>query len=319
VGWPHYNLFSSNTVTAISTDVRMQYLIRIDAPAEYSLFFGNSFSNQTGRTIGNQNQSGAIGTIIDTSAINVVLADFNGDGRSDWFVDWKASGQNYLYRQSSDGTTFTRFDNLIGANGINGSPDNLLSGEFNGDGHADLMFHWKSTGTNRMYLSNALGSFDQVLDPMNVSNVSGNPDDALTGDFNGDGYTDIFFFWRQAGTNRFYYGGAGGTFSQSLNPIPITAINGSPNKVLVGDFDGDAKSDLLFFWGNGTNRFFYGTGTGSFTEVDDPITASEISGSQTVITLDANRDGRDDVLFWWTAGESRRLYLGRGNRTFLSD
>jgi hypothetical protein len=115
-------------------------------------------------------------------------------------------------------------------------------------------------------------------------------------------------------------GGAGGAFSERLNPIEVTAINSTPNKVLVGNFDGDANSDLLFFWGTGTNRFFYGTGTGSFAKVEDPIIASEINGSpQTVITLDANRDGRDDVLFWWPAGELRRMYLGRGNRTFLRE
>lgn len=320
VGWPRYNLFSGNTVTAVPADVRMKNLIRIDTPAEHSLFFGNSFSNQTGRTIGNQLQAGAVGTIIDPAATSAVLADFNGDGRDDWFVSWKVSGQNYLYRQNSNGT-FTRLDNLISPTGINGSPDNLLSGDFNNDGYADVLFHWKSTGTNRLYLSNALISFDEVLDPMNVSNVGGNPDDALTGDFNGDGSTDIFFFWRQAGTNRFYYGGAGGVFSERLNPIAVTAINGTPSKVLVGNFDGDARSDLLFFWGSsGTNRFFYGTGTGSFAKVEDPILASEIDGSpQTVLTLDADRDGRDDLLFWWTSGEVRQLYLGRSNRTFLRE
>jgi hypothetical protein len=319
VGWPRYNLFSGNTVTAVSSDARMKYLIRVDAPADYTLFFGNSFSNQTGRTVGNQIQAGAVGTIVDMSAINVVLADFNGDSRDDWFVDWKVGGQNYLYRQNSD-ETFTRFDNLIATSGINGNPDNLLSGDFNKDGRDDLLFHWKSTGTNRLYLSNAQGSFDSVSDPMNVTNVGGSPDDALTGDFNCDGYTDIFFFWRQAGTNRFYYGGVGGAFSERLNPIQVTSINSTPSKVLVGDFDGDLKSDLLFFWGDGTNRFLYGTGTGSFTEVDNPITASEINGSpQTVITLDANRDRRDDVLFWWPAGELRRMYLGQVNRTFLRE
>jgi hypothetical protein len=319
VGWPRYNLFSGNTVTAVATDARMKNLIRVDTPAEHSLFFGNSFSNQTGRTIGNPIEAGAIGTIIDPSAIRVVLADFNGDGRDDWFVHWKLSGQNYLYRQNSNGT-FTRFDNPISAAAINGSPDNLLSGDFNNDGRADVLFHWKSAGTNRLFLSNALGSFDEVPDPMSVSNVGGNPDDALTGDFNGDGYTDIFFYWRQPGTNRFYYGAASGTFTERLNPIPVAGINETPNKVLVGDFDGDAKSDLLFFWNDGTNRFYYGTGTGTFANVDDPILASEINGSpQTVITLDANRDGQDDLLFWWPASELRRMYLGRGNRTFLRD
>lgn len=319
-GWPRYNLFSGNIVTAVSSDARMKSLIRVDAPAEHSLFFGNSFSNQTGRTIGNQIQAGAVGTIIDPAATGVVRADFSGAGRDDWFVHWKSSGQNYLYRQNSDGT-FTRFVNPINTGAINGSPDNLLSGDFNRDGYADLLFHWKSAGTNRLYLSNALGSFHEVLDPMNVSNVGGNPDDALTGDFNGDGYTDVFFFWRQPGTNRFYYGGAGGAFSERLNPIAATAINSTPYKVLVGNFDGgDAKSDLLFLWGDGTNRFFYGTSTGSFTYVGNPIIAGEINGSpQTVITLDANQDGRDDVLFWWPAGELRRMYLGQGNRTFLRE
>ena len=318
VGWPRYNLFAGNTVTAVAADVRMKSLIRIDAPADTTLFFGNSFSNQTGRTIGNQLDPNAVGTIIDPSATRVVLADFNGDGRNDWFVHWTVGGQNYLYRQNSDGT-FTRTDNPINPLSINGSPDNLLSGDFNKDGYADVLFHWKSTGANRLYLGNAVGSFTEVQNPINVTNAV-NPDDALTGDFNGDGYTDVFFFWRQAGTNRFYYGGAGGTFTERLNPIAATAINGTPSKVLVGNFDGDAKSDLLFFWGDGTNRFYYGAGTGSFTSVNGPIPASEIGGSpQTVITLDADRDGRDDLLFWWTAGDVRRLYLGQGNRTFLHE
>jgi hypothetical protein len=318
VGWPRYNLFAGNTVTAVAADVRMKSLIRIDAPADTTLFFGNSFSNQTGRTIGNQLDPNAVGTIIDSSATRVVLADFNGDGRNDWFVHWTVGGQNYLYRQNSDGT-FTRTDNPINPLSINGSPDNLLSGDFNKDGYADVLFHWKSSGTNRMYLGNAVGSFTEVQNPIPVSNVV-NPDDALTGDFNGDGYTDVFFFWRQAGTNRFYYGGAGGTFTERLNPIAVTAVNGTPSKVLVGNFDGDAKSDLLFFWGDGANRFYYGAGTGSFTSVNGPIPASEIGGSpQTVITLDADRDGRDDLLFWWTAGDVRRLYLGQGNRTFLHE
>jgi hypothetical protein len=50
------------------------------------------------------------------------------------------------------------------------------------------------------------------------------------------------------------------------------------------------------------------------------IPASAINGSpQSVITLDANQDGQDDLLFWWPAGELRRMYLGRANRTFLSE
>jgi hypothetical protein len=33
----------------------------------------------------------------------------------------------------------------------------------------------------------------------------------------------------------------------------------------------------------------------------------------------ARNDRQDDLLFWWPAGELRRMYLGRANRTFLSE
>jgi len=68
VGWPRYNLFSGNTVTAVPADVRMQSLIRIDAPADYTLFFGHSFSNQTGRTVGNQIQAATVATTTVSSS-----------------------------------------------------------------------------------------------------------------------------------------------------------------------------------------------------------------------------------------------------------
>jgi hypothetical protein len=232
-------------------------------------------------------------------------------------VHWRASGGNRLYRQNSNGT-FTLSINPISQSAINSSPDNTLSGDFNGDGRGDVLFHWKGDGTNRMHLGTSIGTFTEVLSPISPSAINSYPDSVIVGDYNGDLRSDLLFYWKSAGTNRFYYGTPGGGFTEYLNPIETTAINSSPDHVIVGDYDGDGRSDLLFYWKqDGTNRFFFGTGSGTFAPGAQPIGTTAINSSpDNVLVYDANRDGRDDLMFWWNAGEERRLFLGQPNRTF---
>lgn len=107
-----------------------------------------------------------------------------------------------------------------------------------------------------------------------------------------------------------------------LNPIPAGAVNGSPDSTVTGDFNGDGRTDLLFYWKQtGTNRFYYGTATrGAFTEALDPIAPLGVNGSpDRVLSFDANFDGRDDLDFFWHATGQRRLLLGQANRSFVAE
>ena len=88
---------------------------------------------------------------------------------------------------------FSQYINPIEQAYVDGNPDDALTADFNGDGIADIYFIWRTNGTNRLYLSDGNGGFSQYINPIEQAYVDGNPDDALTADFNGDGIADIYF------------------------------------------------------------------------------------------------------------------------------
>jgi len=317
---PFYNVFHGNDVVTTAADARMQNLIYVDAPAYHSVFLANIFSNTSGRPIENLLAGGTIGTVIDESASSLVRGDFDGNSHPDLLVHWKASGLNRLYLNNPD-RSVTIVENSIAAAAVNASSDHVLASDLNGDGYADVLFHWNADGTNRLFLGSASGSFTQSADPIDPLLVNGNPDIVLTSDFDGDGRADLLFYWKVSGTNRFFYGTAEGGLTARLDPIGPTAINGSPDQVVVGDYDGDGKSDLLFYW-NATrlNRFQFGHGTGFVAAVNDLSSPSASVGtSDRILSFDANFDGSDDVDYLQTATGTTELHLGRPSRAFSRD
>lgn len=125
------------------------------------------------------------------------------------------------------------------------------------------------------YLASGNGTFTQYLDPMPTSAVNGSPDNVVTGDFNGDGRADLLFHWKRYGTNRLYLNSGSCTFSQYLNPIDassINAIDSAQSEIVLGDFNGDGRSDPLFYWKqNGDARLFFSYGGGVFNEVSRDV------------------------------------------------
>jgi len=96
----------------------------------------------------------------------------------------------------------------------------------------------------------------------------------FTGDFNGDGLTDVFFWNRYTGKNLNYYSKGNGTFEKHKNQIDIT-LSTSTNipRFTVGDFNGDGLSDV-YFWSvtSGANHLYYSRGNNSdFKREKTPI------------------------------------------------
>jgi hypothetical protein len=319
---PIFNLFFGNTITATQDDLRMSHLFRAEFSSQHSLFYGNVFDNSTGRDI--RIQADAVGTIIDPAADRLAVGDVDGDGFDDFFLYWTDSGQNRLYRKRSDRQFTLPWQNLIAPASIKDSPDYLLSGDFDGTRRAALLFYWKSTGTNRFFYWKSPSGFVEVDDPIDTRFINGSPDSTVTGDFDGDGRTDLLFYWKLPGTNRFFYGTGTRRFSPPFaDRIDIRGINGSPDSTVTGDFNGDKRTDLLFHWKTtGANRFCFGTAEqGSFMPISaDPIPPSKVGNSpQWLLTFDASLDGRDDLDFLWTELNPRQLYLGEATRAFTED
>ena len=115
-----------------------------------------------------------------------------------------------------------------------------------------------------------------------------------TGDFNGDGYTDVL--WQHDnGTVRDWLGQADGSFVGNIDQVNI--LTGTDWHVRgTGDFNGDGRDDILWQNDNGTIRDWLGQADGSFLSNIDVVNFVPGAGWQIAGTGDFNGDGRSDIL-----------------------
>ncbi|MCH9693210.1 MAG: FG-GAP-like repeat-containing protein [Gammaproteobacteria bacterium] len=179
--------------------------------------------------------------------------DYDGDGNSD--ILWRniSTGQNFMYLMN--GAVVANASSVTTV-----STDWIVAGggDFDGDGNSDILWRNTVNGQNYMYLMNGA----TVASAANVTTVP-SPDIwmvAGTGDFNGDGNTDIL--WRQnvTGQNHLYLmNGATVLASESVTTVP------DPDEWKVAgnaDYNGDGNADIL--WRNvstGQNHMFLMNGS----------------------------------------------------------
>jgi glycerophosphoryl diester phosphodiesterase len=130
----------------------------------------------------------------------------------------------------------------------------------------------------------------------------------LSGDFDGDGRTDVLMYGPGSRPDHLWLGRSGGTFSGVR-----LAIAGTYEPV-VADFDGDRKADVLWYApGSATDVVWYGGTGGRFTRHE-----TGISGAYVPLTGDFDGDGKGDV-FWYGPGATRDVvWYGTGSRSFVS-
>jgi hypothetical protein len=187
--------------------------------------------------------------------VNVIVGDFNGDGKLDLIT---GDGiYTYVYLGNGDGTfdlfqTYT-FGGLI-----------RLAGDFNGDGKLDLVIY-EDTGGEPNPVSVALGNGDgtfQSLQQIATPEFGcGFGPVMLVNDLNGDGKLDIAYCDDTKIT--ILLGNGDGTFQQTAS-YAVDTTNGFT--FAGGDFNSDGKTDLIVS-DSSTNYEFsilLGNGDGTF-------------------------------------------------------
>jgi len=197
---------------------------------------------------------------------------------------------------------------LAEANG----PQNVVTGDFNGDGILDFAVADDNVPTVSIFLGNGDGTFQAAA----TYPIGGYGVDLKVGDFNGDGKLDL------VATNSFgastpgdsvsvLLGNGDGTFRPQLS-FPV---GDDPESVAVGDFNGDGILDLAVGAdGSSAVDILLGNGDGTFQpQIEYPVGNQPLS----LATGDFNGDGIVDLAVLNSATISTvSVLLGNGDGTF---
>ncbi|MCC6327455.1 MAG: VCBS repeat-containing protein [Acidobacteria bacterium] len=275
---------------------------------------------------------------------NDAVVDFNGDGMTDYAVTRPAAGV---------GSQLTWFTQLRGGSprtpqqwGISG--DQVISGDFDGDGRDDVGVFRSSNAT--FYIINSstqtirIDPFGQVGDDARVvgdydgdgrddvavyrsgpqsawfykTSEDGNIKSILwgeagdfpsPGDYDGDGKFDFVVQRAEGSVGRFYLRFANGNFD-------IRTLGLSTDQIVPGDYDGDGKTDLCVVRDNAGGFLdweFLSSVTGSAVIDEWGVAATDF-----IAQGDYDGDGKTDYSVWRPGSPGRFYTMTVGDRRIFS-
>ncbi len=198
----------------------------------------------------------------------------------------------------------------------------FLSGDWNGDGSADVLQIGHTTKRARVLLFDAQGGVtvaSELADTAAFDSVFWTSEQAgsFVMDLNGDGNSDIVQIKRGSNLYRAIISNGDGTFTKAYEAYDgVQMLNSRPK--FTGDWNGDGKSDMLEI-NNNTDRLdvFAGMGTGRLAEVADNVLGMtwRTDNAQSFVA-DFNGDRRDDILQIKRGSNTAKLLVSNGDGTF---
>jgi hypothetical protein len=262
---------------------------------------------------------------------SIALADFNGDGLLDVAIGNHDKFFNYVYLNTGDPSApFSTTDGGLRVANRSNDTQSLLAGDVDNDGDMDLVELNQNQG-DTYYVNDGKATFTAH----NLGAETDNTQSGALGDFNGDGFLDVFVgnFPKPGETEA-----QSKVYLNTGNPAdPFGAVTpiliGSPNNpanvhgASVADIDNDGDIDILAATAgmgeaSATTRFTNfvlvndGTGAswtvvpiGADAEVTNSIVAADVDGDND-LDIVAGDEGRDAANTAFALAD--RLYRNTG-------
>ena len=187
------------------------------------------------------------------------------------------------------------------------TPADLVTADFNGDGHPDVAVVNYAAGTISVLMNDGDGTFAAPV----AYPVGPDPQSIAVGDFNGDGHPDLVAVGNGAGNAYVLLNAGDGTFA----PAVAYPLNGTrPEGVAVADVNGDGLPDIVTAnEGSGTVSVLANVGGGTFA-----APANFVAGVNpiAVAAADLNGDGHVDLVTLDANNDLVHVSLNKGDGTF---
>ncbi len=221
--------------------------------------------------------------------------DANGDDRGDvlWYAPGTATDSVWLGQGAG---SFTGV-----AAQINGTYDDVLTGDIDGDGLDDILWYARDNGASWLWRSRGDGTFSSTSLSPGAGRLP------LLLDVDVDDALEVMWY-------------GPGSLSDSLWDWQGTGFVASPRSIngtyqpFVGDFDGNGRDDIFWYAPGGADDFIWlHRVTGGYLSV-----LRKVNGTNQPVVGDLDGDGADDV-FWYAPGTAAdSVWYGAPGATFAT-